>query len=286
MNRGVRTLPFRCTDSPLLQGMVEGWFLPPARSRSIRVFGANGRYDTTAVNLASPPTSTSGWGEGLNGLGALNFDGSNDRLDVPAAFPGIQGDLTVLAAIKTTGTGQYVLSGFYNTASSNNGWGLGIGIASGTSTTGKLAFWSRGATQPGWIGSTSSNYHSGSWILAGVSLSGTTASFYKNGVPDGTGTTVVPGANTTAKTIGCVSNLGTFYSGSLGGMWIFDRALSRSVIEGWYAQWLRGFPDLLRQSARRVWADVPAGGGGFDAATFPHPEPVETERRPWKAVAY
>jgi hypothetical protein len=93
------------TKPPTNLGLVGYWSFNEGTSTSVGDFSGNGNNSTT-TNMASPPTSISGWANGKRGS-ALNFDGSNDYVYIGAndtLFPDNQ-PITISAWIypRTTG---------------------------------------------------------------------------------------------------------------------------------------------------------------------------------------
>lgn len=94
----------------------------------------------------------------------------------------INADLTMSAWVKTTTTGTEALIDGYNTASPNQGYGLGIGV----NAAGKIDIYGGGAA--GWKGA-NSIVNSGSWTYVVAQTVGNTGiNFYKNALADGTPT--------------------------------------------------------------------------------------------------
>lgn len=109
------------------------------------------------------------------------FDGTGDYLTVPAnsAFQFGTGDFTVEAWIyPTTVTGTYtsMIVGTYAYVAGDYGWGLGL------STTGKLMFWSNGASGTGMSITESGTRVVNQWCHVAVSRSGTSVKLWVNGV--------------------------------------------------------------------------------------------------------
>lgn len=103
-------------DHPLAQGMQVCWLLN--ENTGLYAYDSSGLGNHgTLINMADPPTPTSGWGAGPHG-GALAFDGSNDY-GVCGQSPGIINQVTFEIWLRATQTEHQYLN--YPISLGNNG---------------------------------------------------------------------------------------------------------------------------------------------------------------------
>lgn len=144
--------------------------------------------------------------------GAMNFvgassqyidTGSGNSLDIP-------GSLTFSVWMNTSTTSESIFNR-YKGSGSFDGYGFDVGTAS----TNKVSYWS--SVKGSWVGGTTS-VNDGVLHYVVVTVAGTTANFYIDGVTDGTAVTNIPGTWTvsTSSTIGSY-NAGTssFFTGRI-----------------------------------------------------------------------
>jgi len=240
---------------PLNVGLV-GWWLPLANG-----YGGSYLYDLLGLNhgtLTNGPT----WATGPYGFGGLVLDGTNDYAPLPSSFPAITGNLTCACWFKTSANTRHIFGG-YDLSSPFSGWGFGIGLGT---LSNKLTFWSRSSGTPGWVASVAS-VNTGAWVHGAVSLSGTSASFYVNGVLDVVRTVQVPASYSGTKSLFASTTGTNSFSGSATDIRIYSRAVTDGEAWQLYDQGVRGNPDLLRQYRRRAVLLRDSGGGAPVTAT-------------------
>jgi hypothetical protein len=169
------------------------------------------------------PVNAPAWGTGTARDGGPNLvlNGSNQYATLPdvAALDLGGGPATLAASIRISAAGSYyVIVGGYSPAAPYAGYGLMI------TNTGNLAYWS-GVTQA-WVNSASATYNDGVWHLVGVSVAGTTARFYRDGLPDGSAATNEPNSFRGVRTLGATADGTNPFNGSLGPVWLWGRGLS------------------------------------------------------------
>ncbi|MFZ2886447.1 MAG: LamG domain-containing protein, partial [Minisyncoccia bacterium] len=167
--------PVTLSKPPNNLGIVGYWSFDDATSTRATDFSGRGNHGTLG---GSPPAT---WVSGKRGA-ALSFDNSDDNVNMgttPASL-NLTGDLTISAWIKPTSLGGGSAGRIVdNGTGSVNGYIFRLGSSN------NLAF--EGST-----GSPASNASSitlGVWQHVAVSFSGTTATFYVNGVAAGSGST-------------------------------------------------------------------------------------------------
>lgn len=236
-------------DHPLNQSLVSWWLPLPNNSGGSRLFDLRGGNHGT---LTSGPT----WTAGPNGFGAVQFDGSNDYVDLGNAPQlEITGHLTLAAFVRTTDLSGYrELLQCAQGGSPFNGYGFGTG-----SNGNKFGYWQNGFSD--WQNS-GTDCKDDKYHLWTVTVDSATGSFYLDGRPDGTFSAGSRSASGQQKSIGAGANVPRYLACKLGCLWVYSRALSASEVAGLYDQTLRGHPDTLRRWTPRVWSFGTAGGGG------------------------
>jgi hypothetical protein len=165
---------------------------------------------------------------------AQNFNGSGYITVPDSPSITISGSLTVTAWINTTSTAKGLIVSKQSTVSYWPGWGFALtGGGGGSTCTGYLNYANDNA---GWHCSTSNGYNDGSWHHVAVVHSGSTATFYKDGVANGT---VSAGAlNTTTTTplsIGSWNGVTSNFAGTIDEVTVWNRALSADEIQNLYS---------------------------------------------------
>lgn len=161
------------------------------------------------------------------------FNGSNQSLSIGvAANLEITGDITLSWWSKTTFSGTNSNNIFGGYLGSGGFTGYGVGIGSGPTTPGSMAYWSNG--NGAWRTS-AATVNDGNWHHCAVSIKGTGANagtFYKDGIAGTAFTQTSPGAFTGTKLIGCASNSSIFFAGTLADFAIYNAALTAAEIAG------------------------------------------------------
>lgn len=207
----------------LWNGMVFGW------SANLGITGGiirdrSGKANHGTLTSMDPATD---WVRTANGL-ALDFDGSNDYVLVPASPNlNITGPITLEAWVIPSSVSGKVIIGGYQPGGTFPGYALAIGV----SVSAKISYYS-GST--GWVTSTAS-VSTGVLSHVAVSVSGTTATFFLNGNNAGTSTSAVPNSYTGAKAIAATSGGGDYYAGSMLSVVIRNRATSISELQAAYS---------------------------------------------------
>lgn len=185
--------------------------------------------------------------------GAILFDGVDDVVNLPAtAAHNITGPITIAAWVKTTvGSFQNVFRG-YQDGSPFGGYALGIG----NPTAGRIGYYN--GTTTTWVagGSTVTN---GQWRFIAVSVTGTTASFYLDGVADGTAVSAVPNSYSGVRSIGAESDFGGRFNGTIGEVILIDRALTATEIELIYKSRVTTIPMTWKPVGLWPLNNVPGG---------------------------
>ena len=194
------------------------------------------------------------WGVS-GGRQALSFDGSNDYVDCGDVLNQTTNDFTLSVWIKTTQTSRgYILSKQEFSAAAGyhleiNGTGVGkarVGISDGTNAA---------------FDSTSTGYNDGGWhhVLVVFDRSGV-ATFYKDGIADGSSSIVTASgdtSNTQPFVIGANSDhVNALYTGQLSGIRVYNRALSLNEI-----RLLAQRPGIAYERAPRKFYSLPAAAG-------------------------
>ena len=154
-----------------------------------------------------------------NANSAYSFDGTDDYVRIAESDSlNITGDLTISAWIRTGTGGQIVLSNMMETTP-HSGYSLRL------TSDGDLYFMSGDETLMG-----QTNVTTNSWTHVAVTLSGTTATSYVDGVFDASGTVGIPMGSYLDTTIGASSDPYYFWDGSIDDVRVYNRALSASEI--------------------------------------------------------
>ena len=198
--------------------------------------------------------------------GSLDYDGINDQVTVPyKANLDITGSITIEAWVKTSGNGN-VLSRI--SPSTYDGYIMAVG---GAPLNNKIDYWT---DNNGWVnGNTNVNDNSLHHIV--VVQSGTTASFYRDGVPDGSVTTNTRTGNYAGELwIGYTDNTGCTgtYSGILDEVRLSSTARS--------AQWIA--TEFANQDSPSTFSTLGTEVGPPSSCTgTPTPTPTPTPTIPW-----
>lgn len=144
---------------------------------------------------------------------ALSFDGFNDYVWIAdSGNLNLTGDFTISAWIRTRDTGSIIFSNMLE-VSPHDGYSLRLGLS------GQLHFMS---ADQHLLGTHPVNLDS--WTHVAVTLSGTTARAYVNGVLDAAGPAGPPTASSVDQTIGASYTPWYFFRGSMDEVRVHDRA--------------------------------------------------------------
>lgn len=191
-------------------------------------WNGDGNGDDTGdlINAANPGTFDGTWVGSASyldgqypGVKAFNC---NDARYFTINGPTITGNLTFTATIKTSVsviTDQ--IAHFYQQSTPFPGWGV-------RHVDGAIQFW---CGDGAWRVSQSSDYNSGVLVAIACVYNGSTVSFYKNGVFDGS--QAAPASLPTyagTKSIGAVNNGSSVFGGTIEDVRIYDRALSGAEV--------------------------------------------------------
>jgi len=199
--------------------------------------GNNGQSNPTGP-WTGPTTASGKFGNGGS------FDGSDDYVSLATSTSlNITSNITMSVWVKTSSTTGSVIIGGYNAGADNTGYGLGFG----QTVAGKISYWSQ--TYGSWV-TANSLINDGLWHHIAVSVSGTTATFYKDGQIDGTVTTNVPSSYSGTRAIGARKDGLSPFTGSIDDVRVYNRALTPSEVSQLYA-----------------WAPGPVGYWNFDEKT-------------------
>ena len=155
---------------------------------------------------------------------ARTFGTSGDRLSLGTATAlNITGDITIVITLKFTDTSfSQLFMSYTDVGPVYPGYALAVGAGGA----GKLSYWSDGNGT--WWDSTSSTYNSGAYVRAGVSITSTTGTFYKNGASDGTFTQAAPTTFALDKTIGGQPDDTYLFPGDLAELAVWSVGLNAS----------------------------------------------------------
>lgn len=177
---------------------------------------------------------------------ALSFDGINDYVKIPDSDNlDITGDLTIEAWVNTSQTGLGWIFSNCLEVSPHDGFTLEL-------YNGKARFYSQNSDL-----FSASVINTGTWKHIAVTLSGTTATIYVDGVLDSSGTVNTPNVNTVDQTIGASYALSYFFQGLIDEVAIYNRALTASEIQQHYQNGLMGMSYYVETAL------VPIGGSNW-----------------------
>jgi len=164
------------------------------------------------------------WTVGRSGK-ALSFDGIDDYVRIPDSDSlDITGDLTITAWVKTSQTSPWSII-FSNCREVSPHDGYKLEMTSLMTYDGNIRFYSQ-ESQLFSIG----RINTGTWKHVAVTLSGTVATIYIDGVFDNSGTVNVPNTNDLDQTIGASYLPYYFFKGIIDEVQIYNRALSEEEI--------------------------------------------------------
>lgn len=156
---------------------------------------------------------------------AYAFDGQGDFIRIPDSDSlDITGDLSVAAWVKTDSDDGLIFSNMLE-VSPHDGYQVKVD----SFWDGAVLFMSGGDQLVGF-----EPVNTGGWRHVCVTLSGTTAYIYIDGLLDNSGPVGVPTANDVDQTIGASYTPWYFFDGVIDDVFIYDRALSESEVEELY----------------------------------------------------
>lgn len=214
----------------LNEGLVAWWLGLPELSGGPNLFDLGGRYKGTLTNGPL-------WAPGPNGFAAVSFDGSDDRIDLPAQWSVANG-LTYSAWIRPA----TISSGFYAIRANK-----------------KTILVYRGTAVSWWADSDLSQVDVSFTFVAGrdyhvaVTQVGTAYTVYVNGTAVGSGTTNALDDTSDKANIGSFG--GSFlFAGLITDVRDYNRVLSAGEMWALYEQGRGGYPDLLDRVSSKVWS--------------------------------
>ena len=171
----------------------------------------NGRHG----ELVNGPTFSSSNG------GSIVFDGSNDYIDLGTSFSSnfSSGALSVLTVAKISS----VVS--KNTLISFNG-AYNFFLPGNRLTTTYQLYWDSGVS---WKNGNTSSWVTNQWYHLGWTISGTTLTFYVNGIADGTAT--VSAFSPSSSTRIGFANAGEYATGNIASVLVYNRALTATEVQ-------------------------------------------------------
>lgn len=228
-------------DLPRSQLAAE-WRFTDYGDQTLRDYSGGGRHMTLGANGSAAGDDPVWSAAGLTFVAASSqFCGNGSGVNVFAGTP-----LTIIAAIRATGTGARTIIGG---AAASNGPQFRINASD------KLELLKAGVAS---IGTSTSNYNN-AWHVVATTYDGTTARFYRNGMPDGAGTS----AQTMSVQSSYIGKRGAtdFYSGEMAYLVAYDRALTQAEIAYASQNIARHVGLLPARLMIRPWVVAPAGGG-------------------------
>lgn len=251
------------------------------RQREVREWGARPHSYPLDIHRSHPQAQglVGWWPYTFRGTSAKNLagpgDGGVDQVLIGTTFDPVAGPMWLfvgVASITLTELPDYsggpitvsfwmrsssgeidVILGFYSTAGGFNGFGVACNVNGG----GKLNYW--GGNGAGAWKDSATAYNDGNLYHAAITVEGTTVSFYKDGVLDGTAVGQEPaGAFTGTRSIGSDGSGALAHNGELTDIRIYNRALSPDAIWSMYDAKTRW--DLYDSGAPAIWP-VTLGGG-------------------------
>lgn len=214
--------------APSNTGLIGYWSFNDGNGTKLGDYSGNGNSGTM-VNMAEPPTSTSGWGYGKMGFG-LNFDTTNDyvNLGVNAISQRTNLPLSVSSWIKWNGVnGQYqrIISreNHFQLSLDTNTNRLLFGMGNGVSGWNSLVNFGSTAVIP-----------VGTWVFVTAVYNGTAVQGYINGVAVGSPITSTMISNNNSLIVSQNSGVGAF-NGAIDEIRIYNKALSASEVSSLFS---------------------------------------------------
>lgn len=159
----------------------------------------------------------------------LNFNGGHIAIPSGDTALNLTGDVSISLWIKTVpGTNSVGMIAFGDSGGGTGGYLFSLG--GGGLTSGTATFFT---TNGGWDGSTNT-INDGAWHHTVVTLSGTTVTFYRDGVSDGTGVGASPSTFTGARRMASNNLGGGALPGTLDEVRVYNRALSAAEVAHLY----------------------------------------------------
>ncbi|MFZ2148721.1 MAG: LamG domain-containing protein [Sedimentisphaerales bacterium] len=214
---------------PLSRGLVGLWLFNEGSGNKVFDLSGNGNTGTFAGNTV--------WVPGKFGS-ALSFDGTTDYVGVGSnSILILSGsNLSIVASIKTSDIGNRLIFGAYQPSNPYSGYAFRINAS-------KLGYFS--SAFGSWVEANSS-YADGVQHIVAFSLNGTSCSFYRDGVFDGTQTSAAPASYTGNKAIGARNDGNYSFLGTIDFIMIFNRVLSASEIAQLYREPFCMFEEAMR----------------------------------------
>lgn len=237
-------------DHDLNVGLVGWWHGLENNSGGLVWYDLLGK-NTGVLTGFGTYTSSSGWN-----VNTVAFDGTDDAANL-GLCPDLEltADMAVMLAFRTTESTGY--REWVNAAQGGSpfaGWGFGLGPSGST-----MGFWP-GAPGNDWSYANTA-INDGVWHYGGISISGSTATFYLDGRSDGSFT---PGAarnpSGQVKSIGANIAFGRYSQVTLASVRVYNRAITSSDVSDLFYQHLQDYPDLLRRDSRRPRTRSNEGG--------------------------
>ena len=242
---------------PLAHGLVDWWLALSQWSGGTTLRDLTLRSNGTLTNMASPPTTTSGWNSSMSPprtgeFGALAYDGTDDYVDV--------GSNSVLNGTTFTIAlwfNPVVIGGAVHTLFGHKGDFHPRHISLDWQTTNKVTIGDENAAYILDFGTTFSAANT--WYHVAWTYANGTNTGYTNGVADGS-TSYTFGADYTGNYY--ISSPTSTFNGFIDDVRIYNRALSATEVQQLYTNALVGYPGLLHRARlpRFVASTVPIFG--------------------------
>lgn len=236
-------------DHPLNRGLV-AWWNPLAMGGS----GVSARE--VKGGRAGVLTNGASWRPGPYGYSAMSFDGTNDYMVGPQTSLFIPSTgLTFACLFRTSTNDRFLVDNA--SSSGTQGWAVRGSAAPG------LFFHVNGTVTPSGTSIIDGLWYFGAWTwVPSVSVTS-----YLNGRQDTQNTTSIPSSIIDPGVpfwLGQRRSGGDYWSGSIGDVRVYGRALAASEVRALYDQVRLGHSETLRRFSRRAWlfGGQVAGGGG------------------------
>lgn len=208
-------------------GLVGYWPFNEGAGSTTADQSGNGNVGTWAGTPAG--NNATYYAGGKVGSYAGYFDGSTNYANIGSnASLNIGGTISLSAWINTKEAGYGMIVGGYSASNPFNGYGLGINLSGSSGTT---SFWNGTS----WVGANTA-VNNGSWHFIAVSVDGTNANFYTDGVPDGSVNESDPNFFSGPRYIGSIPGYGVsvYFSGEIDDLRIYNRVLNSAEVRAMY----------------------------------------------------